>query len=272
MRTGGIPILTYHSMRIHGNAYADNDLVALAADLETIKAAGKRVEPLARIVDALLARDEHFFRQHIVGLSCDDGPDFDFHDLDHPQAGRQRSVLNVLKDYAARHGPRPHITSFVIVSPEAREELDRACMIGRGWWNDGWWQDAVASGHMHIGNHSWDHNHDALPASFGDWPRGSFRVVDHEAFADHQIARASTFLHMRGPNPGAALFAYPYGESNAYLQEDYLPRRAETLGLRAAFGTTAAAVEIGSPRWDLPRFVCGRDWTSPGGLREILGA
>ena len=45
-----VPVLTYHSMKIHGSAYAENDLVALASDLETIHAHGFRMVPLAHVV------------------------------------------------------------------------------------------------------------------------------------------------------------------------------------------------------------------------------
>jgi hypothetical protein len=102
-----VPILTYHSMHISGNAYGENDLVALASDLETIASAGYRIEPLVRIVEALVTGDSAFFQKQIIGLSCDDGPDFDFHDLDHPTAGPQRSVLNILRDHGARYQGHP---------------------------------------------------------------------------------------------------------------------------------------------------------------------
>ena len=269
-----IPVLTYHSMRIDGNAYAENDVVALASDLRTISMTGRRIEPLARIVDALLEGDQAFFWQPVVGLSCDDGPDFDFHDLVHPSAGSQRSVLNVIEDGAAQLPEvKPHITSFVIVSPDARAELDRSCMIGRGWWNDSWWASAVASGCMHIGNHSWDHNHDALPNRFDRGVRrGTFKTIDRKDLADHQIDQAAAYLQRHAPNPGAALFAYPYGESNPYLLNEYFEQVGERIGVRAAFGDGAQPITPSSPRWNLPRYVFGRDWTSPEMLRDLLHA
>jgi hypothetical protein len=158
----------------------------------------------------------------------------------------------------------------VIVSPEARFELDRCCMIGRGWWNDGWWPHAVASGYMHLANHSWDHNHDALPPRFGGGARGTFATIDNDAKAEHQIGQGAAYLRRTAPNPGCALFAYPYGESNEFLRESYLPRRAGSLGLKAAFGTRPEHVRVDSERRDLPRYVFGRDWTDPAGLEAIL--
>jgi hypothetical protein len=187
-----IPILTYHSMRIHGNEPETNDIVALRHDLRLLARRGVRVLPLAQIVEGL-AGDARFADQvDVVGLSCDDGGDFDFHDIEHPIHGPQRSVLAVLREEGAISA---HITSFVIVSPEARAELDRSCMAGRGWWTDGWWQSAVSSGHMHVANHSWDHNHDALPASFDHGVRrGTFASIDSFALAELEVAAARRFL------------------------------------------------------------------------------
>jgi peptidoglycan/xylan/chitin deacetylase (PgdA/CDA1 family) len=269
-----IPILTYHSIHIHGNAYAENDLVALASDLETVAAKGFRILPLRDIVSAWLRSPDAFADERVVAFTCDDGGDFDFHDLPHPTAGTQRSVLNLLRDFRGRHpGIRPHVTSFVIVSPDARRELDRTCMIGRGWWNDAWWPEAAASGLMDIANHSWDHNHETLPERFSHGvARGTFRTIDTRALADAQIARACEFLRAHAPNPGDALFAYPYGEWNDYLAGEYFPRFANALGITAAFSDAAGYLAPDSPRWALPRFVFGRDWKSPAGLEAILEA
>ncbi len=40
--------------------------------------------------------------------------------------------------------------------------------------------------------------------------------------------------------------------------------------LRAAFGTDARPVGLDSDRWNLPRYVCGRDWRSPDALVQFL--
>lgn len=267
-----IPVLTYHSMRIHGNEYASNDLVALAADLETLRRKGFEVRPLRELVDAWLDTPQALQGRRVAAITCDDGGDFDFHDLPHPTAGTQRSVLNILRDSEAR-GFRAHATSFVIVSPEARAELDRSCMIGRGWWNDAWWPQAVASGLMHVGNHSWDHNHDALPESFSHGvERGTFRTIDREALADAEIRMAAQLLRRRAPNPGDHLFAYPYGESNPYLVTEYFPRHGEALGIRAACCDDPEHWRESADRWRIPRFICARDWKSPGELERILDA
>ncbi|MBK6395607.1 MAG: hypothetical protein IPF73_13700 [Betaproteobacteria bacterium] len=97
-----------------------------------------------------------------LAITFDDGTDFDWRDLPHPVHGLQRSLHNCLADFRAA-GPRAreaHATSFVVVSREAREHLDRVGLAGRGWWTDAWWSTAAASGHAAIASHSWDHNHD----------------------------------------------------------------------------------------------------------------
>src|SRR4051812_24739233 len=163
-----IPILAYQPTRIDGNEYPNNDLKALAADLKQVTDAGFEVRPLRSIVDAWLDNRGHELDGRIVGLMTSSGADFDYVDLPHPTAGTQRSVFNVLRDFRAAH-PRKqkslNVTSFVVASPEARSILDTACLLGKGWWSDNWWRDAVHSGLMHIGNHSWDYNHDKLPPS-----------------------------------------------------------------------------------------------------------
>ena len=160
---------------------------------------------------------------------------------------------------------------FVIVSPEARSTLDRTCLIGRQWWNDDWWGSAASSGLVEIASHSWDHNHGTLPVGpFPEVARGTFTNIASDPVADHQIARAQDFLARKVPNPGLTLFAYPYGETNPFLVDDYLPRRGEELGIRAAFTTDAGFLQDDSRRWQLPRFMFRRDWRDTSGLERIL--
>ena len=160
-----IPILTYHSINITGTSYQHNDHVALFNDIRLIHNEGFRVISLHRIVDALYS---HSLREvgRCVALTFDDGALFDYIDLVHPTWGIQRSFFNILCDFIGEYGensqPNLHATCFVIASPQARDELDRTCMIGRKWWGDEWWNDAVDSNLFSIENHSWDHNHDAL--------------------------------------------------------------------------------------------------------------
>ena len=270
-----IPILTYHSLDIHGNRYEDNDLVAIANDLQLLAREKYHVMPLHEIIGQWLRDDTSSLEgRRIVALTCDDGSDFDFRDLNHPVAGPQRSVLNLLREFQERSlqaAPRVHMTSFVIVSPDARKLLDRTCMIGADWWNDDWWNNAIDSGLMGIANHSWDHHHDSLPDTFDlGVPRGTFKSITNAALADAEIRRASEYLWQRAPNPSAALFAYPYGEANEYLVDEYFPRFGDELNIKAAFSDSPAPLTSASNRWVIPRYICGRDWTTPDGLGRVL--
>ena len=268
-----LPILTYQPMVIDGNDYAANHLRAFAQDLREVTDAGFRIVPLREAIAAWLEGRREELRG-AVAFCVEDGSDFDFIDLPHPTAGTQRSVFNALQDFQReRPGAQPalHATSFVIASPAARAELDRACMLGQGWWSDHWWREAIASGLMHIGNHSWDHHHEALPESFSlGTRRGTFVTIDTRERADHEIRQAASHLRAHADNPGTELFAYPYGEANEYLAKEYLPRFGAELGLRAAFTDRPGFLEEGSDRWRVPRWMFGRDWKSPRELRELL--
>ena len=275
-----IPVLTYHAMAMSGNDPRTNDHCALAADLQAIESEGFEVRPLHELVDAWLGRFSWWRKRpplegrRIVALTCDDGSDFDFRDLDHPRWGRQRSFLNILRDFrASRPGLQPglHITSFVVVSPQARATLDRVCMSGKGWWQEDWWRDAVASGLMGIASHSWDHNHEALSnADFPDVQRGTFTSIETKEAADYQVMQAARYLRSRAPNPAARLFAYPYGPHSDYLVEEYFPRYARSLKIDACFGDEARPWTAQADRWKIPRFVHGRDWHDPDDLARIL--
>ena len=274
-----IPILTYHSQNIAGNDYATNDHVAFAEDLQLLSSLGWRVVPLTEVVEMLLKPDANWpdCSHNVVAISFDDGSDFDFRDLPHPNAGIQRSLLNVMRDFNATHAgaqPTLHATAFVIVSPDAREILDRTCMLGSRWWNDDWWPAAVASGLMHIGSHSWDHCHETLPRiAQRNQQKGDFWGIDTDADADGQIRVAAEFIDRICPNPGVQLFAYPYGHANDYLVREYFPRQVldtSNCVVTAAFSTDPAPVTRNSNRWNLPRFVCGHDWKSSDDLAAIL--
>lgn len=269
-----IPVLTYHAVNIDGNDYADNDHVAFASDLRLIHGLGLRIVPLQLVADVLRGvRDDDLSR--CVALSCDDGADFDFFDLDHPVHGMQRSLFNAMIDFRHAHGraaqPQLHLTSFVIASPQARNVLDRECLAGRDWMRHTWWRAAQASGLMAIECHSWEHNHPALP---DDGPegmaRGSFNDVDTATRAEHEIARAVTYLNERLAPRTTRQLAWPFGQSNPFLREQYMPSRGVELGLEAAWSTEAAPVQRSSDIWNLPRYVCGWHWRTPGELVDIL--
>jgi len=269
-----IPILAYHGMHVSGNDVRTNDHLALAADLEAIHAEGYEIRPLAGLVSSWLADPRSLEGRRIVALTCDDGSDFDFRDIDHPDWGPQRSLLNILRDFRAarpRAQPALFMTSFVVVSPGDRAELDRLCMHGRGWWGDDWWTGAVATGLMGIASHSWDHNHEALANSrFPEITRGVFTTIDTKESADYQIEQASRFLWKRAPNPAARLFAYPYGPHSEYLVKEYFPQHAVHLRIDACVGDDPHPWTEASNRWELPRFVHARDWFDSGELIRLL--
>jgi peptidoglycan/xylan/chitin deacetylase (PgdA/CDA1 family) len=271
-----IPILTYHSLNIAGNDYLGNDHVGFREDLDLLTSLGWRIVPLEDGAQ-MLAGSRAELPGKTVAITFDDGTNFDYEDLPHPSAGMQRSMLNIMRDFTtANPGAQPtmHATSFVIASGDARTILDRTCVLGRGWWSDSWWQSAVASGFIHIANHSWDHCHDTLPAiAQRAQLKGTFVGVDNKADADAQIKSATEYIARIAPNPGASLLAFPYGESNAYLIEDYLPQQAKTGGgrfVRAAFSGSRAPVTCETNRWCIPRYFCGHHWKSSDELRSIL--
>lgn len=271
-----VPVLTYHGVNIAGGDYAGNDHVAFAADLDAIHALGLRIVPLQWVVDQLLGRAQRDLRR-CVALTCDDGSNFDYYDLDHPEHGRQLSFYNALRGFRARHGaaaqPQLHLTAFVIADPAARARMDSACLVGRDWMQSAWWRSAQDSGLIAIENHSWDHNHPCLdsPGPHG-LVRGDFHAVADADQAEFQIARAQQFLAIQLAPHSPRLFCYPFGHVNDYLSREWLPRRGAAVGLDAAFGDAAAPVTLQSYRWNLPRYVCGWHWRTPQALRDLLVA
>jgi peptidoglycan/xylan/chitin deacetylase (PgdA/CDA1 family) len=268
-----VPILTYHAANVASSDYVGNDHVALAADLETLHAAGWRVLPLSRVVDAYESPDAALLHR-CIALTCDDGTDFDFHDLEFPGYGVQRSFTNILHDFRTRHGraaqPGLHLTSFVIADPAARRAIDRACMFARDQIGEGWWSAAQASGLVSIENHSWDHNHPCLnPDTPDGMPRGDFHTVNNDARAEFEITRAQDHLRAcLGSAP--SMFCYPFGHVADFLRAHWLPRRGPATGLRAAFGDGARPVTFADDRWNLPRYVCGWHWKTPEDFAALL--
>ncbi|MDR3386195.1 MAG: polysaccharide deacetylase family protein [Rudaea sp.] len=271
-----VPVLAYHAVNIAGNDYATNDHAAFAADLRLIDDLGMRIVPLHWLVDQLLGGVDRDLAR-CVALTCDDGSDFDWFDLDHPVHGPQRSLHNCMVDFISERGtgaqPDLHLTSFVIASPQGREHIDRNCLVGRGWMSERWWKPALESGRMAIENHSWDHNHAAiaLPGVAG-MQRGSFHAVDSHERADAEIAAATRYIDAIVSPGRTTLFCYPYSHVNDYLRKEYFPQYENVHNMRAAFGDGATPLTMRSERWNLPRYVCGWHWKSPAELRAILGA
>lgn len=267
-----VPVLTYHGVNVAGDDPSTNDHVALAADLLVIDRLGWRIVPLPELVRRCVVRGEAWPDPRALAITFDDGTDFDWRDLDHPVHGWQRSMHGLLADFAGRDDARVvHATSFVVVSREAREHIDRVGLAGKGWWSDDWWREAAAGGRAAIASHSWDHNHDLVAHRMSIVrPTGTFRSIATYDLAEAEIARACAVLRTVAPNPGDRLFAYPYGEANDYLVREYFPRHHQRIGVDAAFGDGARPLAPGDDRWCLPRYVCGRDWSNPDALARIL--
>ena len=266
-------ILTYHSMKVDGNEYSNNDHVALSMDLRLLTELGWTITPLSTIVDAVIHRKLDPVNKW-VAITFDDGSWFDWHDLDHPTHGQQKSMANILRDFSqinTRRGqPSIEATSFVIVSPKARAQLEVTCMAGHRWWGDEWWQQAQHEGVIRIQNHSWDHNHITLDSTAAVREKGRFSVISTYQEADAEIRQASDYLDSICGDATSTIFAYPYGEASDYLVREYLPNHTSEHLLIAALTTESEYVTNDSNRWLIPRFVCGSDWKSTEDLRTIL--
>mgnify|MGYP000844805874 CR=1 FL=1 len=268
-----IPVLTYHAANVAGAEYAENDHVALAADLRLVDGLGWRVlslDQVLAVLDGSLAPPS----PRCLAVTFDDGTDFDVRPLDWPGQGRQPGFGPILADFRAEAGDRQpdlHATSFVIASPAARAAMDEQCLHGAGVLNDDWWPEAAASGLLAIGNHSWDHNHPVAPEAAPDGlKRGDFLAVDNAVRAAWQVARAQAFIAARVAPAPVRHFAYPWGQAPDYLRRHWLPRHGPRLGLVAAWTTQPRPARPGDDRWALPRYVCGAHWRSPDQLADLL--
>lgn len=278
-------ILAYHSQNVGGDRSAVNDHEALAADLEALTRAGWTIRPLAELLDALYgngragaggtagpapAETDAAALERTVCLTFDDGCDFDVRDIEFPGVGTQRSFLGTLEDFAANADGdvEPHATIFVIASDAARRTIDEKSLFGHGWMSDDWWFEAERHPMLSVGNHGWDHNHPDLDPE--DPGRGGFMSIDSSRPCELQVVRAAERIASRtGVWPD--VFAYPFGESSAYIRETWFPAAAERHRCRAAVGTDPGFVTPDTDRWNLPRFVCGRDWKTSEELLTRLG-
>ena len=276
-------VLAYHSHHVVGDDYARNDHKALAIDLERITDLGCEIVPLQVLVDAFFdpRREPAEDSRTQVALTFDDGPIYDVEPFTHPQFGPQRGFLGIMRDFLSRAGeaqPRLSATSFVIASPEARRVIEATydaayTYVGPGAMTDAWWNVAIDDGLISIGNHSWDHLHPALPkVAHSRQARADFTQVLSDSDADAQIAEAGTFIAEHTRSRNAPFFAYPFGQSNSFLAEDYLPRNAARLRLRAAFTDEPRPITGAANRWRLPRYICGHHWKTPDELPAILGS
>jgi len=264
-------ILAYHSQNIAGNETSNNDHVALAADLDVLHTAGCRFVALDTLVNSLFGNASLASGSALICLTFDDGCDYDVRSLEFPGHGIQPGLLQIMEAFVRRHGstaqPGLHATSFVIASPEARRLIDGKSLFGSGHMSDDWWREADRHPLMAIGNHGWDHNHPDLAEEH--YPRGGFEQVSSHAHCHQQVVQAAEYIARKtGRRP--RFFAYPFGESSAYIRDEYFPMRGDEHGCLAAIGTGPGMVTGQSNRWNLPRYVCGRDWSTPAELLAIL--
>lgn len=271
-----IPILAYHALNAPDRDYASNDHIALEEDLKLIRRLGFKVARLLDIAALTWSPAPSPLDSGAwVGLSFDDGTDFDYLDIDHdPYIGYTKSFYTILRESGVdggREWPQPTATSFVIASPEARAVLDRTCMAGKNKWRDTWWEEAARTGILEIANHSWDHTHPSLDTiAQREQRKGTFKGIDNLADADAQIIRADEYIQRLTGGRAAPLFAYPYGETTDYLVEEYFPQNMPRHRMLAAFSTGGEYATRASSRWSIPRFMCGLHWKSPEGLERIL--
>jgi peptidoglycan/xylan/chitin deacetylase (PgdA/CDA1 family) len=269
------PILTYHSQNICGDDYAHNDHVALRDDLRVLLQAGRQVVPLDWLLDVFDGSRTAADLAQAVVLTFDDGCDFDVRDLDYPGHGPQRSFAGIFADHIKASGNPPlrlHATAFVIANREARRVIDAGSLFGKGWISDDWWRDTDRHGLIAIENHGWDHNHpDLAHPDLAGKQRGRFHTVDTEAQCLQQVVAAAGAIEaVTGRWP--RYFAYPFGESSAWIRSEFFPHYTEAHGCRAALGTEPRPVTPASDRWNLPRYVCGRDWKSAQELLALITA
>lgn len=267
-------VLTYHSQNITGNDYTSNDHVALASDLAQLRALGIQLIPLSTLVAALLGSAVNRFPAGCVALTCDDGTLLDWEDYEHPLHGHQASFDRLLREHLAQTGESAHgqITSFLIASPDARKSIDAGCYGGIPLSDESWWLPAARSGRFAFGNHSWDHAHVCLrDDQISATSRGHFMDVIDDAEADRQIMQASQYLNraLAPANHRVRWFAYPYGHCTDFLASHYLPSRPERHLMEAAFTTEAAFVTMDTPRYRIPRFVCGSAWRTPDDFNHL---
>ncbi len=270
MITRQVPVLTYHAANISGNCYQSNDRIAFQSDLYTLHKLGFTIIPLHWLVDWLLGdRDLPSKDKPYVALSCDDGLDQDYLDGDYLQFGPQKSLYNLLKDFQLEVGvdqqPHAHLTAFVMADAEARKTIAEQSLQGQPLLNDNWWREANNSPLFSIENHSWDHRHPAIYTQ----QQAQFSDVLTADEANLQIIRAKQTIDYLA-NTNSQLFCYPWGQTNPFLVEDFLPTQGQRDGIKAAFTCEPKAVTKDSNPWMIPRFVCGPDWHSPIQFQQLV--
>jgi len=260
-----IPVLTYHATNISGNDYHTNDHIALRTDLNSLSKLGIKIISATDLVRWMKSDLELDSNEKYTVLTFDDGTMLDYRDWQHPLHGFQSSFYNILKSY----DDYIHATSFVIASPNDRKTLEKTCMGGHQIWSDDWWQEAQDSQLISIENHSWDHLHKTLNKVLQiNNLKGDFSKIETYEDAEKQIKQSSEYINSQINNKKTQLFAYPYGDYNDYLVEEYFPNQQdEILG---AFSCEPKHVTKSSNVWQIPRYMCGLHWKNNTEFENIL--
>jgi len=266
-------ILTFHSHNISGNEYATNDHVALEATLAQLERAAVPVLRLLDVAKRLRRGSFDDLPQRFACITFDDGTNYDWHDLAHPQHGPQKSMRAVLRAHSRRllgivWTHRMPATSFVIASSRARAEIADAALGDANLMGDGWWRAAQRSGLMDIGTHGWNHVHPAVSEMQAQPDLiERFDRVQTPAEAALQVDRAFDAIRDTAGGDAGRVFAYPYGQVSEYLATQHLPSQKRIV---AAVGVEPKPVHAGTDPWRIPRYVCGPDWSDEAGLEAIL--
>jgi hypothetical protein len=269
-------ILCYHSDRVLGNTHGTNDHLALEEDLRVINKEGFKIVPLRWLVEWFLGK--RGCSKNFVAITFDDGCNADWLDFDHPTHGFVKSFNRILKEFQAEVGneqPYLQASSFVIASPVARQLINNKSFPGWNLLNDHWWKAAEDSGMFKIYNHSWDHSHPAVDVVCQRKNlKGTFACFETHEECQCEIEQAAGYIAQKIYPSWPDLFAYPYGESNDFIREEYFARCLTEHRTLAAFGAEGGHLSRQSPRWNLPRFISGGflpgGWQTADELKQIL--
>ncbi|MDR2174059.1 MAG: polysaccharide deacetylase family protein [Burkholderiales bacterium] len=272
-----VPVLCYHSSHIWGTTYSQNNHTALEEDLRYLLSAQYRLlSPLALAL-ALRQENDALLEEKLVCITFDDGMDFDYFDQEHKDAGFVKSFHTILnqsslqKTVVGKNASKAASSvGFVVASAAARQAIDQTC-LGRNQFCDSWWRECAQQGIIGIGNHSWDHTHEALDTVCqADNIKDSFHSINTYADADQQIRAAQDYLDTATGGCATPLFAYPYGHASDYLANEYFPNHEKEHRQLAAFGTGGKPITRSSNLWALPRYVCGQHWRTPEEFGKIF--
>lgn len=270
-----VPVLCYHSAIAEGSLYEMNDHVALAHDLETLFRLGYQLLPPLILAKAL-RNEMPVPTGDFVCITFDDAPDLDYFDYHHAKAGLVKSMHGILE--ASRFAGKNRFVEnhaltvgFVIASPDARQQFVEKIFHKENLIRDCWWAECAEKKIIGIGNHSWDHTHEAVePVCQENNIKGSFHAIQTYQDADGQIRKAQDYIDEKTKGRSTPLFAYPYGHASSYLVEEYFPRCQNRHRQIAAFGTGGGPVTRSTNIWNIPRFVHGEHWRTPEDFQKLL--